>query len=109
MSFLSYFLTLTPSVNGFAELPATLETEMQTGELKKTLFHAFLKILALYSKCHTSIHYPINTIKSVGVYFFPICKFATAIIAKLTFFNISESMHDNDIKLSLHIHFFHGQ
>ena len=25
--FLSYFLTLTPSVNGFAELPATLVSE----------------------------------------------------------------------------------
>ena len=28
VSFLSYFLTLTPSVNGFAELPATLISEL---------------------------------------------------------------------------------
>ena len=28
MSFLSYFLTLTPSVNGFPELPATLVSEL---------------------------------------------------------------------------------
>ena len=27
VSFLSYFLTLTPSVHGFAELPATLVSE----------------------------------------------------------------------------------
>ena len=27
VSFFSYFLTLTPSVNGFAELPATLVSE----------------------------------------------------------------------------------
>ena len=28
MTFLSYFLTLTPSVNGFAEIPATLVSEL---------------------------------------------------------------------------------
>ena len=28
VSFLSYFLTLTPSMNGFAELPATLVIEL---------------------------------------------------------------------------------
>ena len=28
MWFLSYFLTLTPSLNGFAELPATLVSEL---------------------------------------------------------------------------------
>ena len=36
VSFLSYFLTLTPSVNGFAELPATLVSELS---------------------CHTGIHF----------------------------------------------------
>ena len=53
----------------------------------------------------------INTIRKLYcLYLYPLCKFATAIITKpFFFFNISESMHDNEIKkLCIHIH-FHDQ
>ena len=55
----------------------------------------------------------INTIrKFYCLYLYPLCKLATAIIANPIFFNISESMHDNEITKTvyscIHIH-FHDQ
>ena len=52
----------------------------------------------------------INTIRKLYcLYLYPLCKLATAIIANHFFFNISESMHDNEIfKNCIHIH-FHDQ
>ena len=43
----------------------------------------------------------INTIRKLYcLYLYPLCKLTTAIIAKqIVFFNISESMHDNEINL----------
>ena len=50
----------------------------------------------------------INTIrKFYCLYLYPLCKLATAIIAKPFFFNISESMHDNEItKNCVYIYIF---
>jgi hypothetical protein len=48
-----------------------------------------------------------NTIRKLYcLYLYPLCKLATAIIAYLFLVNISESMHDNEIKNCVYIYIF---
>ena len=59
VSFSSYFPTLTPSVNGFGELPATLVSELgcHVGiHFKRVGFALFIYIYILYNYIYTVVY-----------------------------------------------------